>query len=150
MRGDEISVESEAVTGAFNLDNHDMMEETVEQCGGDHSIIEDLAPFGETTIVGQDHGAFFVASVDQLEKEIGATSGDWQVADLADDQERGAAMEADTLGQAPLALGSASMHRQTLLPAFAAAPPSATARCDLPVPGGPRKGRSTLPFVFAR
>ena len=52
-----------------------MVQEPVEQRRGDDGVTEDLAPFGEASVRGQDHGAFFIAGVDELEEQI-AAAGD--------------------------------------------------------------------------
>ncbi len=46
---------------------------SIEERGGDDRIAEDLAPFGEATVRGQDHGAFLVASIDELEEQVAAS-----------------------------------------------------------------------------
>ena len=48
-----------------------MVQQAVEQCGGDHGVAEDLAPFREAAVGGEDHGRAFVAGVDELEEEVG-------------------------------------------------------------------------------
>src|SRR3546814_10081923 len=47
-----------------------------------------LAPFGKAAVGGEDHGAAFIAGVDQLEEQVAAAWDDRQVADLVDDQQR--------------------------------------------------------------
>ena len=93
---------TEAVAGTFDLDDHGMVEQTVEECRGHDRVTEDFTPFGKAAIAGQDHGTLFVAGIDELEEEVGAAVGDRQIADLIDDQERGSAVEADLLKQSPL------------------------------------------------
>ena len=44
MLGDEIGMRTEAVAGAFDLDDYGMVEQAVEQRGGEERIAEDLAP----------------------------------------------------------------------------------------------------------
>ena len=75
---------AEPVAGALNLDNDSVVEEAIEQCGGDHGIAEDLTPFREATIGGQDHGAAFVTGVDELKEQI-ATARNDDVAQWVDD-----------------------------------------------------------------
>src|SRR5579863_3816803 len=82
-----------------------MMEQTVEQRGGDDWAAEDVAPFGEAAVRSEDHGALLVAGIDQLEEQIPTAWRDWQVADLIDDQQRGAAKEANAFAQGALAFG---------------------------------------------
>ena len=59
----------------------------VEQRGCDDRVTEDLAPLREATVRGEDHGALFVTGVDELEEQVGAAGGDWQVTDLVNDQQ---------------------------------------------------------------
>src|SRR6056297_1526329 len=63
----EIGMGAKAVAGALDLDDDGVVQQAVEQRGGDDGIAEDLAPFGEAAVGGEDHGAPFVASVDELE-----------------------------------------------------------------------------------
>jgi hypothetical protein len=82
-----------------------VVQQTIKKRGRDNLIAEDVAPLGEAAVGGQDHGAFFVASVDQLEEQIAADGNDWQVADFIDDQEGGASEEPGTLAQGAFSLG---------------------------------------------
>ena len=88
---------TEAVARAFDLDDDGMVEKPVEQRGGDDGIAEDLTPFSEAAIGGEDHGTLLVSGVDELEEQIAAAGNDRQVADLVDDQEGGAAEIAHAL-----------------------------------------------------
>jgi len=103
---DKVGVLSEAVAGAFDLHDDRIVQQAVEECGGDDGVAEDLAPFGKAAVGGEDHGAAFVARVDQLEEQVAGTGADREIADLVDDQQRGAAEKADALAQAALAFGA--------------------------------------------
>ena len=105
MLGDEIGVLAQAVAGALDLDHHGVVQEPVEERGGDHGIAEDLAPLGKAPVGGEDHGATLVARVDQLEEQAAAVGDDRQVTNLVDDQQGSAAEEADLVAQPALALG---------------------------------------------
>ena len=94
--GDEVRVLPQAIARSLDLEHDGMVQKPIEQRGGDHGIAEDLAPFGKAAIGGEDHGAFFVASIDELEEEIAAARYYRQIADLVDDQQREAAEEADS------------------------------------------------------
>src|SRR3546814_5629256 len=59
-----------------------------------------------------DHGAAFIAGVDQLEEQVAAAWDDRQVADLVDDQQGRSAEEADALRQTTLALGAGELAEQ--------------------------------------
>ncbi len=98
---------TQTVAGALDLDNDSVMQELVEQCGRDDWIADDFAPFREPAVRSEDHGALFVASVDELEEQVSATDGDRQVTDLADDQQRRSGIETDLLREPALALSLA-------------------------------------------
>src|ERR1700694_2522083 len=83
-----------------------MVEQAIEERGGDDGVAEDLAPFGEAAVRGQDHGAFLVASIDELEEQVAASGDNGQISDLIHDQERSPAKEANALAQLPFAFGS--------------------------------------------
>ena len=103
--GDEVGVFAQPVAGAFDVDDDGVVEQSVEQGGGDDGIAEQLAPFREAAVGGEDHGALLVAGVDELEEQVGGAAVDGDVADLVDDEQRGAGEEADLLGEAVLAPG---------------------------------------------
>ena len=52
--GDEVGVRSEAVAGALDLDDDRVVQEPVEQRGGDDGVAEDLAPLGEAAVGRQE------------------------------------------------------------------------------------------------
>ena len=91
MFGDEIGVLTHAIAGALDLNDDGVMEQPVEERGSDDGIAEDFAPFGKAAVGGEDHRAFFIAGVDELEEQVAAAGGDGQVADFVDDEQRTAA-----------------------------------------------------------
>ncbi len=66
MLGEQIGVTAQAVAGAVDLDDDGVVEQAVEQRGRDDGATEDFAPFGKAAVGREDHGALFVAGVDQL------------------------------------------------------------------------------------
>jgi len=50
--GHQIGVLAHAIAGAFDLNDDSVVEQPVEQRGGDDGIAEDLAPFGEAAVRG--------------------------------------------------------------------------------------------------
>lgn len=96
---------AQAIAGALDLDDGGVVQETVEQGCCDDGIVEDVAPFGKAAVGGEDHGAAFVAGIDELEEQVAAALDDRQVADLIDDEQLGPAEEAQALPQGALALG---------------------------------------------
>ena len=58
------------------------MEQAVEQRGGNDGIAEDFTPFGKAAVGSEDHGALFVAGVDELEEQIAAAWCDGEISAL--------------------------------------------------------------------
>src|SRR5512132_2723749 len=102
---DEVGVLAKAIARPLDLEDDGVMEEPIEQRRGDDRVAEDVAPFGEAAVGGEDHRPLFVAGIDQLEEQVAAAGDDRQVADLVDDEQRGAAEPADAFAQASLAFG---------------------------------------------
>src|SRR5947208_588512 len=94
---------AQPVALASDVDGDRVVEETVEDGGGDHGVPEDVAPCAEALIARQDDRAPLVAAGDELEEEIGAVAVDRDVADLVDDQQRRLGEELQTLVEPILA-----------------------------------------------
>ena len=62
---------------APDVEGDGVMEEPVEDGGGDDPVAEDLAPAPEALVAGQDQAAPLVAAADELEEEIGLRRGRW-------------------------------------------------------------------------
>src|SRR5213593_5241066 len=71
---------AQPVALAPDVDRDRVVEEAVEDRGGDHRVPEHVAPRAETLIARQDDGAALVAAGDELEEEIGAVAVDRDVA----------------------------------------------------------------------
>ncbi|BBU64152.1 hypothetical protein MSC49_40870 (plasmid) [Methylosinus sp. C49] len=63
---------AQAIARAFDLEDDGMVQEAVENFGGDSGVTEGVAPFRETAVRGENHRAFLIASVDELEEQIAA------------------------------------------------------------------------------
>ena len=50
MLGHELGVLTQAVAGALDLDDHGVVQEPVEERGGDDRVAEDLAPLGKARL----------------------------------------------------------------------------------------------------
>ncbi len=62
---------AEAVAFAFEGDHGRVVDEPVDQGGGDHRVAEDLAPLLEAAVRGDDDRAALVAARDQSEEQVG-------------------------------------------------------------------------------
>ncbi len=66
------------------------MHEPVEDGGGDDGVAEDVAPFGEASVGGDEGGvAAFVAGVDDVEERGGAALVHGEQSDVVDDEDGG-------------------------------------------------------------
>ena len=78
-----------AVTFPFDDDGLGMVQEAVEECGGQRAVvIEDLRPLFEHAIGGDDDGAALIALADDLEQQVCAGLVDRQIAQFVQDEER--------------------------------------------------------------
>ena len=48
------------------------MQHSLEQSVRQHWIPEDITTFSESAVRGHNHGAFFIAGINQLEEQVGA------------------------------------------------------------------------------
>jgi len=64
-----------------------------------------ISPHSEAAVRGQDHSAFFIAGVDELEEQVAAAGSDREVADFVDDEQRKAAVVAEALAQSAVTFG---------------------------------------------
>src|SRR5262245_42565644 len=92
----------EPVGIAPGVEGDGVVEDAVQDRGGDDPVPEDLAPAPEALIAGEDHGAALVAAADQLEEQVGALAVDGQVADLIDDEQPGHGVDLEFVVQAAL------------------------------------------------
>ena len=76
-----------AVAFAFDEDGLGMVQEAVEDGGGQGAVVvEDLGPVFEGSVGGDDDGALLVALADDLEEQIGAVLVDGQIAEFVEDE----------------------------------------------------------------
>jgi hypothetical protein len=82
-----------------------VVQEPVEDRGGDHLVAEDLAPLRDHLVGREQHAAALVATRDELEEQIRAALLEGQIAQLIDDEELRLREEADLLGEATFGFG---------------------------------------------
>jgi hypothetical protein len=105
---------SEAVALAADVEDVAVVEEPVEDGGGDDRVAEHLAPLGEALVGGQDHAAALVASRDQGEEGGGGRAVVGPDAELVDDQHLGGELDAQVAVEAVLGLGAAEVFHQVV------------------------------------
>src|SRR5205085_10582436 len=64
-----------------------VVDESVDQGGGDHRVAEDLAPVFEAAVRGDDDRAAFVAAGEEGEEQVGRLPFERKAADFVDDQQ---------------------------------------------------------------
>ncbi len=67
---------AQPVAGALDLHDNGMVQQAVEQGGGDDGISENIAPLRKAAVGSEDHGAALVAGVDQLEEQIAGSGAE--------------------------------------------------------------------------
>src|SRR6266508_5786303 len=78
---------AQAVALAFEGDHGGVVDEPVDQGGGDDGVAEDLAPLLEAAVRGDGDRAALVAAGDQGEERVGGLALQGEVADLVDDEQ---------------------------------------------------------------
>jgi hypothetical protein len=78
---------AQAVALAFERDHGGVVDEPVDEGGGDHRVAEDLAPLLEAAVGGDGDRAALVAARHQREEEVGGLAFERQIADLVDDEQ---------------------------------------------------------------
>jgi hypothetical protein len=130
---------------AVHLEDMDVVGQAVENGAGEALRAEDLGPFVEGQVRGDDDRAALVALGDDLEEQLGAGLAERHEAEFVDDQQLLAgegllqALQAafvDRLDQ--LVDQAAAVVKRTFRPFWQAASPSPRATWVLPVPDGPR------------
>ena len=64
-----------------------MVQESIDDCGGEDIVAEDGSPLGEMPVAGDDGGAFFVSAADQLEEYVRVVAVESEVSDFVGDQQ---------------------------------------------------------------
>src|SRR6266542_41983 len=88
-------------------DVHDVavVDQPIDERAGHDVVAEDLAPFVEALVGGEDRGAGFVAPAHELEEMHGAGAADWEVADLVDHEQAWEDERLEALQEVPGLLG---------------------------------------------
>ena len=89
-----------------------MVQQPIQQRGGDDRIAEDFAPLDKAAIGCENHGALFVAGEDELEEQVGGAGRDRQISDLVDDEQRRPGEEANLFPERAIAYGLGELGDQ--------------------------------------
>src|SRR5262249_21130327 len=92
----------EAIGIAPDVQGDGVVEDAVQDRGGDDPVAEDLSPAPKALVTGQDHGAALVAAADELEEQVGALAVDGQITNLIHDEQAGHGVQLQLVVQAAL------------------------------------------------
>jgi len=87
-----------------------MMHQPVDHRRRHDGIAEDLTPGREGLVGGDDHRAALIAGGHQLEEQVGGLGVEGDVADLVDDDERGALQQPQVVLQPILMVGGRQLR----------------------------------------
>ena len=76
----------QAVRLALNVNHSAVMQDTIQDCGGDRDIGEDLIPLGESFVGGKYCRGLFVSSGNELKEQVCALDIYRKIADFIDDE----------------------------------------------------------------
>ena len=71
----------------LDVEDHGVVHEAVQDGGGNDGVAEDLTPFGQAPVGGDQGGvAPLIAGVDDVEEDAGSAAFDGEETDVVDDQ----------------------------------------------------------------
>ena len=76
----------QAVRLALDVDNGAVMQDTVQDGGGDGDVGKDLVPLGESLVGGKNGGRFLIPSGNELEEQVCTLYIHREIADFIDDE----------------------------------------------------------------
>ena len=76
----------EAVRLALDVNDSAVMQDAVENGGGDCNVGKNLVPLGEGFVGGKDGGGFLITSGDELEEQIGTLDIHREITDFINDE----------------------------------------------------------------
>ena len=95
----------ETVRLAFDVNNGAVMEDTVQDSGGDGDVGKDLVPLGEGLIGSEDSGGLLIASGNQLEEEIRSLNVHREIADFINNEHSVLGKDFQSVRQTVLKMG---------------------------------------------
>ena len=76
----------QAVRLALDVDHGTMVQNPVQDSGGNGNVGKDLVPLGEGLVGGKDGGRFLIPPGNELKEQVGALDVHGEVADFTDDE----------------------------------------------------------------
>src|SRR3546814_8558401 len=78
---------AEPIAVTADCDHGAVVQQAIQDGGGDHRVAEHRAPLGDRAVRGEQDRAALVTPADQLEEQVGGVRIERQVAELVDDQQ---------------------------------------------------------------
>ena len=95
----------EAVRFALDINDGAVMQNAIQDSGGNRNIGKDLVPLGEGLIGSEDGGGLLIAPGNQLEEKVGALDVHREIANLVNDQHLVSGEDFQPVRQAVLKMG---------------------------------------------
>ena len=76
----------QAVRLTLDVDNGAVMQDTIQDGGGDGDVGKDLVPLGEGLVGGKNGGRFLIPSGNELEEQVCTLDIHREIADFVDDE----------------------------------------------------------------
>ena len=95
----------ETVGLAFDVDHRAVVQDTIQDSGGDGDVGKDLIPLGEGFIGSEDGGGLLIAPGNQLEKQICPLNIHRKIADFVDNEHPVLGQHFELIRQAVLKMG---------------------------------------------
>ena len=90
---------------ALDVNDSAVMQDTIQDGGGDGDVGKDLVPLGEGLVGGKNGGRFLIPSGNELEKEICALDIHREIADFVNDEHPVLGQNFELVRQAVLKVG---------------------------------------------
>ena len=103
---------ADASAGAGEFDEASVVDDAVDDRGGEFVVGEDRPPFAELDVRGEDDAATFVAAGDDLVEETGPVEAHGRVAELVEDDQVGTGEVPEQAVEGAVAFGLAELEHE--------------------------------------
>ena len=90
---------------ALDVDHGAVMQDAIQDCGGNGDVGKDLVPLGEGLVRGEYGRRLLIPSDDQLEEQVCALNIHGEIANLVNDEHPVLGQDFELVGQAVLEMG---------------------------------------------
>ena len=103
---------ADAVAGAGEFDEPSVVDDAVDDRGGEFVVGEDRAPFAELDVRGEDDAASLVRAGDDLVEQAGAVDVEGHVAEFVEDEQVGFGDVLEQVVEVAVAFGLAQLEHE--------------------------------------